>query len=223
MHERQMMSADTISSAFAPLEQLASQLIPNIQKVDDASHDITHILRVWKNARAIRATEGGDLTILVASILLHDCVSVEKNSPFRSQASRLAAEKASKILSQQGFSASTIDAVAHAIEAHSFSANVPPRTLEAKIVQDADRLDAIGMIGVARCFYVAGRLGRSLYEVGDPPGLSRRLDDTKFAVDHFHTKLLKLASGFQTEAGQTLARARHERLTRYLNELFDEI
>ncbi|MGY2843971.1 uncharacterized protein ACVIWU_006154 [Bradyrhizobium sp. USDA 4509] len=217
------MAPNTIASAFAPLEQLASQLIPHIPREDDASHDISHTLRVWKNARTIQAIEGGDLTILVPSILLHDCAAVEKNSPFRFQASRHAADKASKLLREQGFSASAIESVAHAIEAHSFSANVPPRTLEAKIVQDADRLDAIGMIGVGRCFHLAGRLRRSLYDVGDPRARNRPHDDRKFAVDHFDTKLLKLASGFQTAAGRSLARPRHERLVRYLDELFEEI
>lgn len=180
-------------------------------------------MRVWRNAKAIGSVEGGDTVILIASVLLHDCVAVEKDSPLRPRASRLAAERAGTILGECGWQSAAIEAVAHAIEAHSFSANVTARTLEAKIVQDADRLDAIGMIGVARSFYVAGRLGRSPYDTADPRCLHRTPDDTMFAVDHFFTKLLKLACGFQTQTGMSLAQERHRRLVRFLDEFLEEI
>ncbi|WP_408384082.1 HD domain-containing protein [Paraburkholderia aspalathi] len=161
--------------------------------------------------------------MLFASTLLHDCVAVEKNSPLRAQASRLSAEKAARVLASLGWPDAKIQAAAHAVEAHSFSAGVAPTTLEAKTLQDADRLDAIGMLGVARCFYVAGRMGRALYDPADPHAAERPLDDTAYTLDHFHTKLLKLASGFQTATGARLAKIRHDRLQRFLDEFTDEI
>ncbi len=194
-----------------------------IENRNDGSHDISHLQRVWKNAAAIHAEEGGDAEVLFVSTLLHDCVPVEKHSPLRSQASRLSAEKAAHVLASLAWCESKIQAVAHAVEAHSFSAGVAPETLEAKILQDADRLDAIGMLGVARCFYVAGRMGTALYDSADPHALERPYDDTRYAIDHFHTKLFKLASGFQTAAGARLARLRQERLRRFLDEFADEI
>lgn len=213
----------TLAAAFAPYEELARQLIPHATDSDDGSHDIAHILRVFRNAMRIHAKEGGNGEVLAAAVLLHDCVAVEKNSPLRAQASRLAAEKASGILTGMGWEKAAIEAVAHAITTHSFSANISPETLEAKILQDADRLDAIGMVGAARCFYIAGRMASGLYDPVDPLAKERPLDDKNFAIDHFEVKLFKLADGFQTEAGRALAGERHERLQQIRDLFLDEI
>lgn len=211
------------AEAFAPFEALAEALIPHATAGDDGSHDMAHIHRVFRNAMRIHAQEGGDGAVLAASVLLHDCVAVEKNSPLRAQASRLAAEKASGILRAQGWSDANIEAVAHAILTHSFSANIAPETLEAKILQDADRLDAIGMVGAARCFYIAGRMGSALYDPQDPLAKNRPLDDRRFAIDHFENKLFKLADGFKTEAGRQIAGERHTRLRQVRDLFLDEI
>jgi uncharacterized protein len=208
---------------FAPHEAIAAALIPHATEGGDGSHDLAHILRVFRNAMRIHAGEGGDDRVLAASVLLHDCVSVEKNSPLRAQASRLAAEKASGILADLGWNRDEINAVEHAILTHSFSANITPETLEAKTLQDADRLDAIGMVGAARCFYIAGRMGSALYDPADPRGENRPLDDRAFAIDHFETKLFKLADGFHTETGRQMAKQRHERLKQVLDLFLDEI
>jgi len=219
----QRLTALLTAADFAPHEALAADLLDHATEGDDGSHDLAHIHRVFKNALKIQGGEGGDPQILAAAVLLHDCVAVEKSSPLRSQASRLAAEKASGILAGLGWSEAKIAAVAHAILTHSFSANIPPETLEAKILQDADRLDAIGMVGVARCFYIAGRMGSGLYHPGDPGAEHRPLDDRSYAIDHFPAKLLKLSDGFQTKTGAALARERHERLSLFLSLFRDEI
>ncbi|MFA7414827.1 MAG: HD domain-containing protein [Rhizobium sp.] len=211
------------SAAFSPHEDLAASLLDHATEGDDGSHDIAHVLRVFRNAMRIAEAEGGNGRILTAAVLLHDCVAVEKNSPLRSQASRLAADKAATLLAATGWEVEDIAAVAHAIAAHSFSANITPETLEARILQDADRLDAIGMVGAARCFYIAGRLGSALYDPFDPLAQHRPLDDKAFAIDHFEAKLFKLADGFQTETGGLLARKRHERLRQILDLFIDEI
>ena len=213
-----------MTAAFAPFHDLASLLIPHtVAENIDGSHDVSHLQRVWSNVCLIRNDEGGDQEILLAATLLHDCVAVEKNSPFRSSASRLAAAKATELLTEMGWGEERIEAVAHAVEAHSFSAAITPTTLEAKILQDADRLDAMGMIGVARMFYVSGRMGGGLYDPADPHATQRPYDDKRFAVDHFNTKLFHLADGFQTETGARLAKVRHERMQRFLNELMQEV
>lgn len=212
-----------LAAAFAPHEELAAILLPHAFAADDGSHDAAHLIRVWKNAARIHAEEGGDARALAAAVLLHDCVSVEKNSPLRAQASRLAAEKATGILHDLGWGAAEISAVAHAILTHSFSANIPPETLEAKILQDADRLDAIGMIGAARCFYIAGRMGSGLYDPLDPLAKARELDDKAFAIDHFETKLFRLGDGFKTQTGRRLAAEREQRLRDVLAMVLDEI
>ncbi|MFN3720717.1 MAG: HD domain-containing protein [Rhizobium rhizophilum] len=217
------MTALLTAADFAPHEALAVELLPHATDGDDGSHDLAHIHRVFRNALKIHAGEGGDSEILAAAVLLHDCVAVEKSSLLRSQASRLAAEKASGILAGLGWPDEKIAAVAHAILTHSFSANIPPETLEAKMLQDADRLDAIGMVGVARCFYIAGRMGSGLYHPGDPDAENRPLDDRSYAIDHFPAKLLKLSDGFQTETGAKLAKERHDRLSLFLSLFRDEI
>ena len=212
-----------LAAAFAPHESLAAQLIQFATESDDGSHDIAHILRVFKNAMRIHGVEGGDGRVLAAAVLLHDCVAVEKNSPLRNQASRLAAEKASGLLDGLGWKAGEIASVAHAITTHSFSANIPPETIEAKILQDADRLDAIGAIGVARCFYIGGRMNSGLHDVADPAGDARELDDKSFAIDHFPIKLFKLADGFQTETGRKMAAERHDRLVEFRRQFLEEV
>ncbi|CAI8971735.1 HD domain-containing protein [Pseudomonas serboccidentalis] len=209
---------------FMPVEALAVVLLPHaLEPSDDGAHDLAHLQRVWHNVRTLQADEGGDLEVLLAAVLLHDCVAVEKNSPLRSQASRLAAEKAANVLAELDWPESKIAAVTHAIEAHSFSANLTPLTLEAKIVQDADRLDSLGMLGVARTFYVAGRMGAALYDPQDPEAKQREYDDTRFCLDHFQTKLLHLADGFQTTTGQRLAQIRHQRLKGFMEQFKEEI
>jgi uncharacterized protein len=217
------MSFTCLSAAFSPLGDLAGRLLPQAFAADDGSHDAAHLIRVWKNARRIQAEEGGDLRLLAAAVLLHDCVAVEKNAPHRAEASRLAAEKASSLLAGEGWSEEDVAAVAHAILTHSFSANLAPQTLEAKILQDADRLDAIGMVGAARCFYIAGRMGSGLYDPLDPLAENRPLDDKAFAIDHFEVKLFKLADGFRTAAGTRMAGDRTQRLRTIRDMLLDEI
>ncbi|MFK4821401.1 HD domain-containing protein [Ochrobactrum quorumnocens] len=208
---------------FAPHDVLAAKLLPHaLDSHEDGSHDLSHLTRVWKNAALIQQTEGGDAEILCAAALMHDCVSVEKNSPERHLASRLAAEKATSLLREISWSEERIAATAHAIEAHSFSANIEPRTVEAKILQDADRLDAIGVIGAARCFYIAGRMGSALYDWQDPKAKSRPLDDKRYALDHFRAKLFKLASGFKTETASRMATERHEKLEAIFNDFLCE-
>ena len=211
-----------LAAAFAPYENLAAQLIPFACESDDGSHDIAHILRVFGNAMRIMREEGGHGEVLAAAVLLHDCVAVEKTSPLRAQASRLAAEKACGLIRNMGWDEIDIAAVAHAITTHSFSANSSPETLEAKILQDADRLDAIGAIGVARCFYTGGRMNSLLHDVADPVGEHRPLDDMRFVLDHFPVKLFKLADGFQTEAGRRMAAERHARLVEFRRQFLEE-
>lgn len=209
---------------FAPHHALADHLLNHLADLPtDAAHDQAHLLRVWENVRRIAAQEGGDLRVLTAASLLHDCVHVAKDSPDRARASRMSAACAAQILSRLDWFPDAIDQVVHAIEAHSFSANIPPETLEACILQDADRLDALGHIGIARCFAVSGALGRPLYDPDDPEGRSRPLDDSSYAIDHFSTKLLRLADGFQTGTGRRMAAERHSVLQRFLTGFFDEV
>jgi uncharacterized protein len=208
---------------FRTFDQLAAKLLDVSGDDEDGAHDLSHIVRVWRNAKLIQREEGGDLEALAAAVLLHDCVQVAKDSPLRSKASLLAAKEARVRLEALGWEPSRVDIVASAIESHSFSAGVAPTSIEGCILQDADRLDAIGLCGIARCFYTAGRLGSRLYDLADPEAKTRPLDDTRNALDHFPKKLLTLEGSFKTRKGQELAKQRHQRLHEFYRAMLSEV
>jgi uncharacterized protein len=185
----------------------------------DAAHDLEHVRRVVANARGLAAAEGARLEVVLPAAWLHDCATVPKDSPQRAAASRLAADQAAAWLREWDWPEAFLADIAHAIEAHSFSAGIAPRTIEAKVVQDADRLDALGAVGLARCLMLGGALGRPLYAAEDPFCEQRAPDDRAACVDHFYTKLLKLETTMQTEGGGREARRRTEFIRQFLAEL----
>ncbi|MFZ5581771.1 MAG: HD domain-containing protein [Pseudomonadota bacterium] len=183
---------------------------------DDGAHDLNHLHRVWQTAQTLLGDHAeADALVVMAACYLHDLVNLPKNHPDRSRASTLAAELAVAKLREAGFPAEKLVAVAHAIEAHSFSAGIAPTTIEAKIVQDADRLDALGAVGLARLFYTAGRLGSALAHAGDPLGAARELDDKAYALDHIEVKLATLPATMQTAAGRRLGEERLQWLRQF--------
>lgn len=190
----------------------------------DPAHDLGHLTRVLAMSRRIAMNEGPhDARVLTAAACLHDLVNLPKDHPDRARASTLSAEAAVKALADQGFSDDQLQGIAHAIAAHSFSAGIPPRTPEARALQDADRLDALGAIGIARMFAVSGQLGRTLYDPRDPMALNRDLDDKSFALDHLETKLFRLAATMQTPTGRALAEERAEWMYSFRTRLLTEI
>jgi len=190
---------------------------------EGAAHDLAHVRRVVANARRLAAAEGATLAVVLPAAWLHDCVIVPKDSPRRTEASRLAAAAAVTYLQAEGYPAMYLNAIAHAIAAHSFSARIPPETTEARIVQDADRLDALGAIGIARTLMLGGAMGTPLYNPGDPFAALRPPDDHAWTLDHFYTKLLTLSATMQTRAGRTEAETRTAFMQDYLRQLGDEI
>ena len=189
----------------------------------DAAHDRQHIRRVVANARMLAADEQADLAVVLPAAWLHDCVSVPKDSPLRSQASALAGHAAVEFLETMHYPAQYLPAIRHAIEAHSFSANIVPRTCEARVVQDADRLDSLGAIGLARCLMLSGALGRRLYDPLEPFPATRPLDEQANALDHFYAKLLQLADRMTTRAGRAEAARRTAFLHAFIEQLRAEI
>ncbi len=181
---------------------------------DDGAHDTNHLHRVWRNAnRLLEQHPEADRLVVMAACYLHDLVNLPKNHPERHLASRQAAALARTELAAAGFPADRLDAVAHAIETHSFSAALQPTTLEACIVQDADRLDALGAVGLARMFYIAGRMGTALAHPDDPLAVNRERNDKAYSLDHIEVKLATLPGTMQTAAGRALGEQRlHELL-----------
>ncbi len=210
-------------SQWAEWERLFQEFLRDQLDKPDPAHDLAHIRRVVSTAQKLTQAENAREEIIGPAAWLHDCVMVPKDSPLRSQASVEAAKVAVSFLRDYGYPSEFLDDIFHAIEAHSFSANIPPRTLEAKVVQDADRLDAIGAIGIARCFVTAGLLGSKLYHEDEPFPNDRPVDDRRYAVDHFYAKLLKLSATMQTEAGRIEAERRTQFMMEYLEQLRVEV
>jgi uncharacterized protein len=185
----------------------------SIDSHTDGAHDIDHLHRVWANARALMLQEAGaDPLVVMAACYLHDLVNLPKNDPRRSSASQMSAARARELLTAASFPPALLDGVCHAIEAHSFSAAIAARTAEARIVQDADRLDALGAVGLARLFYIAGQMGSKLADGADPLASARPLDDRRYALDHIVVKLAALPAIMQTATGRALAEQRLARL-----------
>ena len=188
----------------------------------DPAHDFTHALRVFRTAMAIVEAEGADPTIVALAALLHDAASGPKNRS-RDEAEERVLEGVEALLKRWGYPDEVIEGVLYAVEVHSYSKGIDPSTPEARVLQDADRLDAIGAIGIARVFMTGGALRRPLYHPEDPFCRRREPDDGEWNLDHFFSKLLKLEEGMKTEAGERLARRRGAFLRRYLSELEEEI
>lgn len=189
----------------------------------DPAHDLSHIKRVVNNALYLSDIESCDREVVLPAAWLHDCVQVPKDSPQRARASQLAADEAVRFLRTLDYPKAQLEAVHHAVAAHSFSAGIPIETTEAGVVQDADRLDALGAIGIARCLLTGGALGSDIYHPDDLFGEQRELDDKAFMIDHFQTKLFTLPDTMQTRAGRVEAIRRADMMRTFLKELAREV
>ncbi|WP_052880434.1 HD domain-containing protein [Vibrio coralliirubri] len=207
------------------IERFESQLIDFAQQemTQDAAHDISHIKRVVKTAKALCAQEQAKLEVVLPAAYLHDCFTFPKNHPDRAKSSQMAADKAISFLKSLEYPTSYLDEIHHAIVTHSYSANITPETLEAQIVQDADRLDSLGAIGIARCLYVGQSFNAELYNHEDPFAKQRDLDDKHYSVDHFYVKLFKLAETMNTESAKLEANKRTDYMRGFLEQLGTEV
>lgn len=194
--------------------------------INDNAHDIFHVRRVWRTAQRLMKNDNSvNRLIVLTACYFHDFVTLPKNHPQRNQTSSLSADKTLNVLREHfpSFPKYYYASVSHCIIAHSFSANVEPITIEAKIVQDADRLEALGAIGLARVFAVSGQLNRALFDANDPFAENRSLNDKAWALDHFQEKLLKLPDTMQTEVGKSLATHNANYLVQFMAKLSAEL
>lgn len=208
---------------FEKFEQLIEDKIKSQTVSDDPAHDFLHFKRVVKSAKQIGLAEKANLDIVVPAAWLHDLVNVPKNDSRRSEASKLSAQEAVIFLKEINYPEIFFKEIAHAIEAHSFSANIQTRSLESQVVQDADRLDSIGAIGLARCFATAAVMKRPFYSEHDSFCTQRPVDDSLYTIDHFYKKLLVIEEKLNTKTAKNIGQRRTEYLKNYLNELKEEI
>jgi uncharacterized protein len=195
------------------------------EKMDnsDSAHDWLHAKRVLKTARKLATEEGANVEVVTAAAYLHDIVSYPKDHPKRKESSKDAALMARQWLMEAGCDEEISSDICHAIEAHSFSANIEPRSLEAKVLQDADRIDALGAIGIARCFAIGGVLNRPIYAAHDSLAKERTPDDKDNTLDHFFTKLIPISKTMKTKAGADEATRRVNFIRDFLSQLETEI
>ena len=193
----------------------------------DAAHDVGHLLRVahWTlrlaEDEAREGAPGGetvDPRLAVAAALLHDVVNVPKTHPDRARASELSADVARALLPSLGFAPAETELVAEAIRDHSFTRGAVPSSPLGRALQDADRLEALGVVGTFRCVATGVRFGAAFSHPDDPWARGRALDDKRYSVDHFFTKLLRLPPTFHTAAG----RAEAERRAAVMRGLLEE-
>ena len=187
------------------------------------SHDFEHIMRVYKNAEKICNTENVNKKLVLISVLLHDIVKKSQSRKSSKSSADLSAEKSLEILKKLKMPKLETNIITEAIRNHSFTKKKISKTIEGRILQDADRLDAIGAIGIARAFCVSGVKNRPFYNPNEPLAKKRILNDKKWTLDHFFKKLLLLEKQMNTKSSKIEARKRTIVLKKFIDDLKLEI
>jgi uncharacterized protein len=190
----------------------------------ESAHDFDHVLRVLALAEKLARAEGADLEIVRTAALLHDIARADEDTTGGDHA-EMAAERARAILRARGIAPEKIEAIAHAIQAHRFRTNAPPQTLEAKILFDADKLDSIGAVGIARAYQVSGALNQRLWSEVSPDALATRQQrhSNHSAYAEFVVKLSKVRDRLFTASARQIAQERHAYMADFFARLEKEI
>ncbi|MBI4864831.1 MAG: HD domain-containing protein [Candidatus Riflebacteria bacterium] len=205
------------------LEERFVSIVRDRLRGREPAHDFLHVVRVVETGRTIARSEAADPGVVIPAALLHELFNYPKGHPEAHLSGEVCARQAAAVLEAQGCPRDLIDRVTYCVTVHGFSTGIVPRTLEAKVLQDADRLDAIGAIGVARCFATTSSMGRPFYDLEDPFCRVREPDDRRFGLDHFYRKLLEIPGRLHTATARRLAEGRSRFLHDFLQRLEDEI
>jgi uncharacterized protein len=205
-------------------------LVERLRKVAESrcagngpAHDFIHVARVAETARRIGLAEGADLDIVVPAALLHELFNYPKSHPESHRSGEVCAEQAVDVLHQNDCPPRLIDPIRECVRIHAFSRGLVPETIEGKVLQDADRLDAIGAIGIARCFATCAEMAVPFYQPEDPFCRSREPDDKRWGLDHFYRKLLRIPDGLHTATARVIAGDRVRFIETFLAQLSEEI
>lgn len=191
----------------------------------EAGHDWWHTYRVWQNAQQIAQSEAADLLVVELGALLHDIADAK----FHEGDEAIGPRTAQQFLEKQRANAITIEHVVNIVRHISFKGGnfqQAFRSPELAVVQDADRLDALGAIGIARTFHYGGFRNRPLYDPEVPPNLNMSKEEYKHSqaptINHFYEKLLLLKDRMNTETGKQLAEERHRFMEQFLSQFYRE-
>lgn len=212
------MSAGLDAAAWARLDAEARR-----RARPDPAHDHGHVRRVVALARRLARAAGADEDVARAAALLHELFSYPKGHPESSRSGDVCAVEAEALLLREGHDVRFAARVAAAIRDHAFSKGVVPEALEARVLQDADRLDALGAVGLARMWATCSSMGRPFFADADPFCDARAPDDGAFGVDHVYRKLLKLPALLHTDEARRLAEPRVRAIHAHLAALRDEL
>ena len=203
------------TSVFVEIRKRSAQYFKH------SHHDKYHIERVYNLAVRLAKEEKADLDTVKAAALLHDIARAKEDEGSIDDHANEGAKMAQKILEEVNFPKQKIARVIHCIETHRFRKGLAPKTLEAKILQDADRLDIIGAIGIARVFARGGWSNKPIYDPSIPP--KEKYDGkSETTVNHIREKLLKIKDAINTETAKRIAEARHRYVERFLERLLKE-
>lgn len=209
----------------ARVVEAAAEHIRQLLANDSSGHDWWHIWRVWRTAASLAQTEGANMLVVELAALLHDIADWKFHDGDESAGPRAARAW----LAQYAVPTEVVEQVCEIIATVSFKGagvDTPMRTLEGRIVQDADRLDAIGAIGVARAFAYGGHRGRALYDPNIPPvphgSFAEYKKNAGPTLNHFYEKLLLLKDRMQTSAGRALADQRHAFMQQFIDQFLAE-
>ena len=226
---------------LAPVEDVMSSLVLHTVRheklwvaiqselpLHDLAHDALHVQRVYRWALRLASEAEADVDLVGAAALVHDLVNVPKESSERQMASRLSADAATPKLEGAGYDSEEIVLIREAVGRCSWSRGLAPENALQRVLQDADRLDAIGALGIARTFSTAQAMASRghalrLYDEDDPMARERAVDDRRFALDHFKAKLLELAAGMHLPAAQKEAEQRQKAMLTFLEQLGAEL
>jgi uncharacterized protein len=191
----------------------------------EGGHDWWHVYRVWKTSKHIAQFEDVDMFIVELGALLHDIA----DSKFHGGNEEIGPQKAKEFLQSEGVSDEIISHVQNIIQNISFKGGKLPQKFkspELDVIQDADRLDALGAIGIARAFNYGGHKGRAIYNPEIKPDLNMSKEQYKNSnaptLNHFYEKLLLLKDRMNTDTGKKMANERHEFMVNYLEQFFKE-
>lgn len=218
---RDTVARMTTSLPSAVLERLRA--VAEQRASRDPAHDWLHVLRVAETARQLGTMEGAEHDVVVPAALLHELFNYPKGHPDSARSGEVCAEHAERVLRDEGVAGARVDAITTCIREHPFSRGLVPSTLESRILQDADRLDAIGAIGIARCMATCASMHRPFYDPADPFCARRPPDDRAWGVDHFFTKLLRIPDALHTPAARALAAPRADAMRAFLAQLGREL
>lgn len=205
------------------IEEIRSSARSYFHREMSAAHDWFHVQRVQTNAdRLVAEYPGADETVVKLGALLHDIGRANEDEGVIDDHAEWGASESESLLRELGASRETSEAVAHCVRAHRYSTGVAPATIEAKIVSDADNLDALGAVGLARCFAHGGELGSPIYDPSLPPAE----DDSEAGrtqFNHLHKKVLDLPTRMYTDAGRALAEERARFVREYVQRFEEEV